>query len=74
MSLLEDGEYVTGFEYLNEKHISLRMNTESGVEEIMTLNVVCKPKGINARISVEDGGDTQLLCMTMAFFRLQSLL
>ena len=31
VSLLEDGKYVTGFEYINEKHINLRQGEQPGL-------------------------------------------
>ena len=62
LSLLESGEYVTGFMYHTEKHISLRLATSSDTtEDILTLNVVCKPDGINARVSMEEAGDQRFL-------------
>jgi len=54
LALLEDGDFMTGFEFVNEKHLILRMNTMSGLKDIITVNTICMPEGINTRITVPD--------------------
>ena len=61
LSLLEDEEYVTSFEYVNEKKIILRMNGERGKKDTIVLNTVCKPSGINLRVSMPNMDDSQFL-------------
>jgi len=61
LSLLEDEEYVTSFEYVNEKKIMLRMNGERGKKDTIVLNTVCKPSGINLRVSMPNMDDSQFL-------------
>ncbi|OLP96477.1 Deoxynucleoside triphosphate triphosphohydrolase SAMHD1 [Symbiodinium microadriaticum] len=61
LSLLEDEEYVTSFEYVTEKKIMLRMNGERGKKDTMVLNTVCKPSGINMRVSMPNMVDSQFL-------------
>ena len=59
--LLEDEEYVTSFEYVNEKKIILRMNGERGKKDTIVLNTLCKPSGINLRVSMPNMDDSQFL-------------
>ena len=61
VSLLEGGDYVSYFEFHNEKHISLRMNTLDGLTESIKLHTVCKPKGINVRVSLPDVAESRFL-------------
>ena len=61
LSLLEGGEYVTGFEFLNEKHVNLRMKTEKGYKDSMILNTICKPSGINVRFTMPDMDDARFV-------------
>ena len=41
LSFPEGGEYVTAFEYVNEKHVNLGINTPNGKKEVLVLNTVC---------------------------------
>ncbi|CAE7407499.1 ANKRD50 [Symbiodinium sp. CCMP2592] len=61
VSLLEDEDYVTSFEYVNEKKITLRMNGEHGRKDTIVMNTVCKPSGINLRVSMPNMADSQFL-------------
>ena len=61
VSLLEGGDYISNFEFHNEKHISLRMNTLDGLTESIKLHTVCKPKGINVRVSLPDVAESRFL-------------
>jgi len=54
LSLLDAGDFVTGFEYFNEKHVALRMNSKDGVQDVFTVNTICTHDGINMRISMPD--------------------
>mmetsp|Transcript_31795 Transcript_31795/g.59780 ORF Transcript_31795/g.59780 Transcript_31795/m.59780 type:complete len:499 (+) Transcript_31795:103-1599(+) len=60
-SLLEGGSFVTGFEYFNEKHIALRMNTAEGVQDTIIVHSVCKPEGINLRVKLPDFAESRFL-------------
>ena len=61
LSLLEGDNYVTGFQYFHSKKIGLRMATEKGHEDKMILNALCKPFGINMRITMPNWAEWQLL-------------
>ncbi|CAE7206469.1 SAMHD1 [Symbiodinium pilosum] len=56
ISLLEDEEFVTGFEYISSRKIVLRKkaNTKHGVKDVLVLNAICKPSGINLRVTLQD--------------------
>lgn len=43
--MLEDEDYVTSFEYVNEKRISPRMNGQHGRKDTIAMNTVCKAQG-----------------------------
>ena len=51
-------DYVTSFEYVNERKIMLRMN---GWKDTIVMNTVCKPSGINLRVSMPNMADSQFL-------------
>ncbi|CAE7309339.1 unnamed protein product, partial [Symbiodinium pilosum] len=61
LSLLEGGEYVTGFDYVNEKHINLRLNTPHGKKDVLTLNTVCMSGAINLRVSPQKAFEPKFL-------------
>ena len=57
MSLLEGGKYVTGFEYINEKHINLRQ----GTKDVLVINTVCKSGAVNLRVAPQKAFDPKFL-------------
>ncbi|CAE7396345.1 ANKRD50 [Symbiodinium natans] len=59
--LEEAQDYATSFEYVNEKKITLRMAGERGTKDTMVLNAVCKPSGINLRVTMPDMAETRYL-------------
>ncbi|CAE7232609.1 unnamed protein product [Symbiodinium sp. CCMP2592] len=61
LSLLEGGEYVTAFEYVNEKHVNLGINTPHGKKEILVLNTVCMSGAINLRVSPRKAFEAKFL-------------
>jgi len=61
VSLLEGGDYLSGFEFHSEKHLSLRMNTPEGLVDSINLHTACKPKGINVRVSMPNIAESRFL-------------
>ena len=61
LSLLEDKDYVTSFEYVTEKKITLRMKGEHGTKDTIVLNTICKPSGINLRVTMPDMAESRFL-------------
>mmetsp|Transcript_19861 Transcript_19861/g.37377 ORF Transcript_19861/g.37377 Transcript_19861/m.37377 type:complete len:494 (-) Transcript_19861:77-1558(-) len=61
VSLMESEEAMTSFQFYNPKHINLRMRTAGGVKDNLVLNTVCKPKGINVRVSMPDLAESRFL-------------
>jgi len=61
LSFLEGGEYVTAFEYVNEKHVNLGINTPNGKKEVLVLNTVCMSGAINLRVSPHKAFEAKLL-------------
>ncbi|CAE7396325.1 amt-3 [Symbiodinium natans] len=52
---------LTMFEHVHEKKVVLKMKTENGWKDTLVLNTVCKPSGINMRISMPDMGESRFL-------------
>ncbi|OLP91283.1 hypothetical protein AK812_SmicGene27035 [Symbiodinium microadriaticum] len=61
LSLLEGGEYVTGFEYVNEKHVNLGIHTPHGKKDVLVLNTVCMSGAINLRVSPRKAFEAKFL-------------
>ena len=61
LSLMEDEDYVTSFEYVTEKKVVLRMKGEHGMKDTIVLNTICKPGMVNLRVTMPDMAESRFL-------------
>ena len=61
LSLLEGGNFLTGFQFHTSKKITLRLQGPNGAKDAMIINAVCKPHGINLRVSMPDLAESRFV-------------